>query len=478
MNLLDFRTTPIWRAWEAVRELAAEDGVELAESELIGLAPLAALARRRRPCRGPGRTPPWTPGSAPRPTRSAARLLPPMALELTARRGPRDRPDPRVSLRLIEGGRAAADAPGLLIHGASPGRDPGRRDPPGRGQGDLGLLDAAAVGGPRLGRRARSSRAGRAGSSPSDRGTPSSRDLKLNGSRWPVRPPRRRRWVVTPGLIDPHTHLLFAGSREGELVLRQQGARYLEILAAGGGILSTVAATRAATAEQLAAHGRRWLDEMVAPRRHHDRGQVRLRARPQTELRLLEVAYRLGRRARWMSSRPSSAPMRSPPSTGPGPTAPRRTSGTSSRTSCRASPRRDAPGHATCSASRACSRRPEPPDPPGGGRLRHGHPAACRRAGAVAAAQSLPPSSGRLSADHLHRHPTGTGGAGEAADGAAANGRDAAARDDVVPDGRRTGPGAPVHRCRRPRRAGHGLQPGHVAHPDPAAGDDARRAWR
>ncbi|MEW6225848.1 MAG: glutamate formimidoyltransferase [Chloroflexota bacterium] len=43
MNLLDFRTTPLWQAWDAVAELAAEDGVELAESELIGLAPVAAL---------------------------------------------------------------------------------------------------------------------------------------------------------------------------------------------------------------------------------------------------------------------------------------------------------------------------------------------------------------------------------------------------------------------------------------------------
>ena len=43
MNLLDFRTTPMWRAWQVVGELAAEDGVELAESELIGLAPLAAF---------------------------------------------------------------------------------------------------------------------------------------------------------------------------------------------------------------------------------------------------------------------------------------------------------------------------------------------------------------------------------------------------------------------------------------------------
>jgi glutamate formiminotransferase len=43
MNLLDFRTTPLWRVWEAVRAEAAEDGVEPYESELIGLAPLAAF---------------------------------------------------------------------------------------------------------------------------------------------------------------------------------------------------------------------------------------------------------------------------------------------------------------------------------------------------------------------------------------------------------------------------------------------------
>lgn len=43
MNLLDFSVTPMWAVWETVRDVAAEDGVELAESELIGLAPLAAL---------------------------------------------------------------------------------------------------------------------------------------------------------------------------------------------------------------------------------------------------------------------------------------------------------------------------------------------------------------------------------------------------------------------------------------------------
>jgi glutamate formiminotransferase len=43
MNLLDFAVTPLWLVWETVREVAAEDGVELAESELIGLLPLAAF---------------------------------------------------------------------------------------------------------------------------------------------------------------------------------------------------------------------------------------------------------------------------------------------------------------------------------------------------------------------------------------------------------------------------------------------------
>ena len=43
MNLLDFRVTPLWRVWEVVRSEAAEDGIEPFESELIGLAPVAAF---------------------------------------------------------------------------------------------------------------------------------------------------------------------------------------------------------------------------------------------------------------------------------------------------------------------------------------------------------------------------------------------------------------------------------------------------
>ncbi|WP_110114060.1 imidazolonepropionase [Bacillus sp. CGMCC 1.16541] len=57
--------------------------------------------------------------------------------------------------------------------------------------------------------------------------------------------------LVTPGLVDPHTHLVFGGSREHEMVLKQQGVPYLDILKQGGGILSTVAATKKASEEEL-----------------------------------------------------------------------------------------------------------------------------------------------------------------------------------------------------------------------------------
>ena len=57
--------------------------------------------------------------------------------------------------------------------------------------------------------------------------------------------------LVVPGFVDPHTHLVFAGSRENELELKLKGATYQEIAASGGGLLSTVANTRAASTEQL-----------------------------------------------------------------------------------------------------------------------------------------------------------------------------------------------------------------------------------
>jgi len=69
--------------------------------------------------------------------------------------------------------------------------------------------------------------------------------------------------VVLPGFVDSHTHLVFAGSRAHEYALRARGASYQEIAAAGGGILATVKATRAATLDELVALGRPRLDLML-----------------------------------------------------------------------------------------------------------------------------------------------------------------------------------------------------------------------
>jgi len=96
--------------------------------------------------------------------------------------------------------------------------------------------------------------------------------------------------TLTPGLVDPHTHLLFAGTRHGELAMRQRGHGYLEILAAGGGILQTVRQTRAATDEELIGGARRWLAEML----RHGVTTVEVKSgyglSTEQELRLLRLA--------------------------------------------------------------------------------------------------------------------------------------------------------------------------------------------
>ncbi|PVM87373.1 imidazolonepropionase [Caulobacter endophyticus] len=71
------------------------------------------------------------------------------------------------------------------------------------------------------------------------------------------------RWI-TPGLIDPHTHLVFGGDRAHEFELRLAGASYEEIARAGGGIVSTMKATREASQDQLVAAALPRLDALIA----------------------------------------------------------------------------------------------------------------------------------------------------------------------------------------------------------------------
>ena len=71
------------------------------------------------------------------------------------------------------------------------------------------------------------------------------------------------RWI-TPGLIDPHTHLIFGGDRAHEFELRLAGASYEEIARAGGGIVSTMTATRAASEDELVGSALPRLDALIA----------------------------------------------------------------------------------------------------------------------------------------------------------------------------------------------------------------------
>ncbi|PTM59006.1 imidazolonepropionase [Desmospora activa] len=69
--------------------------------------------------------------------------------------------------------------------------------------------------------------------------------------------------LVTPGLVDPHTHLVFAGSREAEFDMRLKGRSYMDIMEAGGGIHATTTATRQASKAQLIAESAHRLDRFL-----------------------------------------------------------------------------------------------------------------------------------------------------------------------------------------------------------------------
>ena len=104
------------------------------------------------------------------------------------------------------------------------------------------------------------------------------------------------RWV-TPGLIDCHTHLVYAGDRAGEFEQRLEGASYAEIARAGGGIVSTVRATRAASEDELVAQSRPRLDALMAEGATTVEIKSGYGLDAESEVKMLRAARRLGREA-------------------------------------------------------------------------------------------------------------------------------------------------------------------------------------
>jgi len=101
--------------------------------------------------------------------------------------------------------------------------------------------------------------------------------------------------AVLPGFVDSHTHLVFGGYRAEEYAWRLKGVSYMDILQRGGGILSTVRATRAASSEDLFALGRRRLDSMLAFGVTTVEGKSGYGLDRETEIRQLEVMAALDR---------------------------------------------------------------------------------------------------------------------------------------------------------------------------------------
>jgi imidazolonepropionase len=102
--------------------------------------------------------------------------------------------------------------------------------------------------------------------------------------------------LITPALVDCHTHLVFGGNRAQEFEMRLNGAGYAEIARAGGGIVSTVRATRAATDEALITSALRRLDALIS----EGAALVEIKSGYgldlETEVRMLKAARALGTR--------------------------------------------------------------------------------------------------------------------------------------------------------------------------------------
>lgn len=100
---------------------------------------------------------------------------------------------------------------------------------------------------------------------------------------------------LCPGFVDAHTHTVFGGDRAAEFELRIKGASYLEIMAAGGGIVSTVRHTRAASVDALVCSATARLDEMLALGTTTVEIKTGYGLRASDELKMLQVIERLDR---------------------------------------------------------------------------------------------------------------------------------------------------------------------------------------
>jgi len=99
--------------------------------------------------------------------------------------------------------------------------------------------------------------------------------------------------IVMPGFVDPHTHLVFAGSREFELDMKLRGLSYMEILKKGGGIFYTVNKTREATSGELIKQSKIRLDNMFAHGTTTCEAKSGYGLEAKTELKILKIQKKL-----------------------------------------------------------------------------------------------------------------------------------------------------------------------------------------